>query len=94
MATALREHPDLILLDIILPKMDGITMLKKLREESWGKHVHVFMLTNISDNEKVAAALENDAFEYFIKSNIKIEGLVAKVKEVLGIQVTEGKSQV
>ncbi len=36
LAIALREHPDLILLDIIMPVMDGITMLVKLREDSWG----------------------------------------------------------
>jgi len=91
LTSAVREHPDLILLDILLPKMDGITVLKKLRADSWGAHVHVFMLTNLSDNERVADALQNDAFEYFVKSNVKIEDLVAKVKEILGIQTEPGK---
>jgi DNA-binding response OmpR family regulator len=85
LAKALSEHPDLIMLDIILPKMDGITMLKKLREDAWGRDVHVFMLTNLSDNEKVADALQNNAFEYFVKSDIKIEDLVTKVRGTLGV---------
>ena len=44
-----RIQPDLILLDIIMPKMDGMTMLKKLRESGdWGKQVPVIILTNLS----------------------------------------------
>ena len=51
-------HPDLILLDIIMPRMDGITMLKKLRTDEWGKKVSVIILTNLSDAEKEADAIE------------------------------------
>ncbi len=49
---ALRNHPDLILLDILMPVMDGMTMLGKLREDSWGKEVPVILLTNLSDEKK------------------------------------------
>ncbi|OGH71913.1 MAG: hypothetical protein A3G00_00140 [Candidatus Magasanikbacteria bacterium RIFCSPLOWO2_12_FULL_43_12] len=80
---ALREHPDLILLDIIMPVMDGITMLKKLREDAWGKNAKVIILTNLSDNEKVAEALEQKSQEYLVKSDWKIEDVVAKVRERL-----------
>ena len=46
------KHPDLILLDIIMPKMDGLTMMKELREGSeWGKKVAVILLTNLSSDE-------------------------------------------
>ena len=82
---ATENHPDLILLDILMPKMDGITMLKKLREDTWGKSVHIMILTNASDNEKIDEAMQNEAFEYFLKANIKIEDVVAKVKAKLNI---------
>lgn len=80
---ALREKPDLILLDIVMPKMDGMAMLTKLREDQWGKDAKVIMLTNLSDNDKIAKSLENGAFEYLVKTDWKLEDVVAKVRERL-----------
>ncbi len=82
--TALREHPALILLDIVMPKMDGMTMLSKLREDTWGKDAKVIMLTNLSDSEKIAESGEKGVYDYLVKSDWKIEDLVHKVKERLG----------
>lgn len=81
---ALREHPDLILLDIILPVMDGLTLLKKLRQDSWGMNAKIIILTNLSDDEKVAEAIQNGAFEYLVKSDWKIEDVVKKITEMIG----------
>lgn len=83
LSLALEKHPDLILLDIVMPRMDGLTMLEKLREDEWGKHVPVFILTNYGDNEKVAEALIDDVSEYFVKSDIKLDEVVLRVKEKL-----------
>lgn len=80
---ALAEHPDIILLDIIMPVMDGMTMLKKLREDSWGKDAKVIILTNLSDNEKTAQALDGGSDDYLVKSDWKIEDVVKKVEEKL-----------
>jgi CheY-like chemotaxis protein len=80
---ALEKHPDLILLDIIMPRMDGITMLKKLRDDEWGKKVEVILLTNLSEKEKIAEAMEQETFEYLVKTDWKIEDVVEKVKEKL-----------
>lgn len=80
---ALGGQPDLILLDIILPKMDGIAMLKKLRQDAWGKDAKVIMLTNLSDNEKVAEAIAQGTHDYLVKSAWKIEDVVVKVREML-----------
>ena len=81
--TALAKKPDLILLDILLPVMDGITMLKKLREDEWGKKVPVLILTNLSGAENVAQALLQGAFDYLIKTDWTLEDLVRKVKTQL-----------
>ena len=86
LAVALRDHPDLILLDIVMPKMDGIEMLKKLRADERGKKIQVIVLTNQSGNEDVAMAIGDNAFEYLIKTNIKIEEVVKKIKAKLGVQ--------
>ncbi|MCX6713798.1 MAG: response regulator [Candidatus Vogelbacteria bacterium] len=86
LAVALRDQPDLILLDIVMPKMDGINMLEKLREDEWGKKVEVIILTNQSGNEEIAKVLDNNATEYLIKTNIKIEEVVKKIKAKLGVQ--------
>lgn len=83
LALALTEHPDLILLDIILPRMDGITMLKKLREDVWGKGAKVILLTNLDTNKEVAAAVEQGAYEYLVKSDWKIDDVVAMIKKEL-----------
>jgi OmpR family response regulator RpaB len=83
---ALREHPDIILLDIVMPKMDGLTMMKKLRETNdWGKVVPIIMLTNLgADDEKINWAIaQNEPAYYLVKSNYSISDLVDKVKERL-----------
>ena len=66
LAVALQEKPDLILLDIIMPVMDGMTMLKYLRKDAWGKKAKVIILTNLSDSTKVQEALEHDTNDYLV----------------------------
>ena len=85
LTVALRERPDIILLDIIMPVMDGITMLHKLREDEWGKKAHVVVLTNVSDMSGIARAIENGAFEYYVKSDTQIENIVESVKRILKV---------
>lgn len=81
---ALRDHPDLILLDILMPKMDGLEMLKKLREDEWGKKAPVIVLTNLSDNEDIAKAVEEDVFEYFVKTDIRIDQVIQRIRDKIG----------
>ena len=81
---ALEHQPDLILLDIVMPVMDGMAMLKKLREDAWGKTVPVIILTNLDTNDKILEGVTHDQPSYyFIKSDIKIEDAIQKVKEIL-----------
>jgi DNA-binding response OmpR family regulator len=77
---AFEEKPNLILLDLFMPKMDGITMLKKLREDEWGKKVKVVILTNLEDQEKLSAAVENRVYDYMIKTNWNISDVLKKIR--------------
>jgi DNA-binding response OmpR family regulator len=80
---ALEILPDLILLDVLMPVMDGLTMLAKLRENEAGKNLSVIMLTNLSDVDSMAKALENKAYDYFVKTKWDVDELIGKVKEKL-----------
>ena len=85
LAVSFKEHPDLILLDILMPKKDGLEMLKELRRDSWGNGVEVVLLTNLNESDKIFAALEQGAREYLVKSDWKIEDVIAMVKKKLGV---------
>jgi two-component system, OmpR family, alkaline phosphatase synthesis response regulator PhoP len=82
---ALREHPDLILLDIFMPKMDGLSMLEQLRGDAWGHDVPVIILTNLNPeaDKTIKSILEHKPAFYLIKSNVTLEAIVSKIKEVL-----------
>lgn len=85
--TAIAKHPDMILLDLLMPVMDGMTMLKELRQDAWGKEARVIILTNDDTLEPMADALGQQAFDYLVKSNWQMSAVVAKVKQRLGLQV-------
>lgn len=81
---AFSGHPDLIILDILMPKMDGIEMLKRLRQDSWGKDVPVIILTNVSDYFQLEEALKIGITQFMVKAEWDLKDIVARVKEVLG----------
>ena len=83
LAAAKKEKPDLILLDITLPKMDGIAVSKKLKEAN--EPAPIIFLTNLSDIGHISDAVETAA-DYIIKSDISVDGIVARVKERLGLK--------
>lgn len=86
LASALKERPDLILLDILMPKMDGITMLKKLREDEWGRSVKAIILTNFdTTDEMLKEVTMTEPSYYLLKSNWRIEDVIVKAKEALGL---------
>lgn len=78
------ENPDLILLDIRMPVMDGMAMLNLLRKESEGKKTKVIILTNLEPNDKIITGVTADQPSYyFIKSDIQFNDLLDKIKELL-----------
>ncbi len=83
--SAIKNHPDLILLDVIMPVMDGMTMLEKLRRDKWGKNAKVIILTNLSDAGKLSKSTLEGVRDYLIKSDWKLDDIVKKVNEELDI---------
>ncbi|RJQ36179.1 response regulator [Candidatus Parcubacteria bacterium] len=86
---AFRERPDLIILDLLMPDMDGLAMLAALRRDryKWGKYVPVIILSNLSNPETVAAGMRQ-ADDYLIKADWSMADLVRKVKEKLAAGAT------
>lgn len=77
---ALAEHPDVILLDILLPKMSGMVTLKKLRQDNWGKTAEVIIFTNISDPEAPKQVKEYGVDAYFLKADMSREQVIKAVE--------------
>lgn len=80
---ALDEQPDLILLDIMLPIMDGMTLLEKLRQDSWGGDVPVIVLSNLSKAAAVNEGKSKGIKDYLVKTNWRLEDIIKKVKQEL-----------
>ena len=79
------ELPDLILLDIVMPYMDGIETLKRIRQTEGLANIPVIMLSNISEREKVDESLVLGISGYLVKSNFLPQEIVNKVNAILGI---------
>ncbi len=75
--------PDLVLLDLILPKMDGFTVLEELKKLPETKNTPVIVLTNLDDTEDVQKVLDLGATNYLIKASYNTEDIANKIKEIL-----------
>jgi CheY-like chemotaxis protein len=83
MEIAFKEHPDLLLVDIVMPIMDGMTMMKNVRSDGWGKDAKAIFLTNLSDAEKTADAVDRGVYDILIKSDWKLDDVIKKIKDEL-----------
>lgn len=75
------EMPDLVLLDLILPKFHGFEVLKKIKEDQQTKDIPVVVLTNLEGTGDVEKALELGATTYLVKANYSLEEVIQKVKK-------------
>jgi len=80
---AKEEIPDLILLDIILPKMDGFDVLKSLKGDPKTEGIPVIILTNLGDITNIQKALELGANTYLVKADFHLDDVLKKVEETL-----------
>ena len=80
---ALISRPDVILLDIRMPRMDGMTTMHKLRQDEWGKNVPIIILTNYdaSDAQIYQISIDQPSF-FLLKSNSSLEFIFEKISEV------------
>ena len=69
------HSPDLILLDLILPRKDGFEVLKELKQDEVTKNIPVIVLTNLEGADHIERALEGGARSYLVKANYSLEGL-------------------
>jgi len=77
------KKPNLILLDLILPKINGFEVLKKLKEEEETKDIPVIVLTNLEGIGDIDKALEMGATTYLVKAQYSLEEVVEKIKKTL-----------
>lgn len=80
---ALERVPNVIILDIMMPKLSGTDMLRKLREDARGKNIAVIVLSNLSQEEEIKKAMAYGIKEYLVKANFTPSQLVDKVKQYL-----------
>ncbi len=77
------ETPDLVLLDLIMPKIQGFGVLKALKEDPATASIPVIVLSNLGQERDVQRAMELGAVAYFIKAHLSLHELVQRVSEVL-----------
>jgi len=75
--------PDLILLDLILPKKDGFDVLRELKKDESTKNIPVIALTNLEESDNIEKVLALGATAYLIKANYSLEEIAKKIKQIL-----------
>jgi DNA-binding response OmpR family regulator len=78
------ETPDLILLDLIMPKLQGFEVLRALKADPATAATPVLILSNLGQDSDVKQAMDAGAAGYFVKANLSLQDLVKRVGELLG----------
>jgi len=82
---ALKEHPDLIILDMVMPKLHGMDVYNNIRNDIWGSQVRIIFLTNFGQNPRTEEAAQHEQTELIVKNDSKLSEIVRIVKNRLGI---------
>jgi two-component system, OmpR family, phosphate regulon response regulator PhoB len=77
------EIPDIILLDVIMPKVQGFEVLRELKADPTTKGIPVIVLSNLGQESDTARALQSGAAEYVVKASLSLQDLVKKVRDTL-----------
>ncbi len=78
------DRPDLVLLDLIMPKLDGISVLREVKGDDKLRNLPVVILTNLSTGDKVAEAMQLGTFDFLVKANYSLDDVLRKVKDRIG----------
>ena len=78
-----KKKPDIVLLDILLPKLDGFAVLEAAKKDSSTKDIPIILLTNLGQKDDVQRGLDEGAVDYLIKTHFKPSEVVDKVRKVL-----------
>jgi len=83
LASARARTPDLILLDLIMPKVQGFEVLRRLKEDPSTRDIPVIVLSNLGQESDVQRAVLAGAAGYFVKSNLSLQDLLVRVRNIL-----------
>lgn len=86
---ALKDHPDFILVDNLMPNTDGFYFLENLRKDEWGKNALVVMWSNSHDSTTIARAKKIGIFDFMIKSEWEYRDVVKKAKEAIANKIVK-----
>jgi DNA-binding response OmpR family regulator len=78
------DTPDIVLLDLIMPKLQGFEVLRALKADPVTAKIPVIILSNLGQESDVKQAMEAGAVGYFVKANLSLQDLVKRVGEVVG----------
>ena len=81
---AREKMPDLIILDLVLPKKDGFEALKELKSDAGLAPIPVIVLTNLEGSQDVERALSLGAFTHLVEANYSLDDMIEKIKQALG----------
>jgi DNA-binding NarL/FixJ family response regulator len=84
LTVAEKEKPDLVMLDLVMPKLGGIETLKKLRAEEWGKDIPVIVETQLSDIVSMGEGIALGVRGYFVKTDYSLEDILKQISDVIG----------
>lgn len=88
---AVNEKPSIILLDIMMPEINGLEVLEKLKENQDTKNIPVIMLSNLSDEQHAQEAVTKGASKYIIKGDSDPNHIAQVIDETLGLKSSENK---
>jgi DNA-binding response OmpR family regulator len=86
---AKETHPALILLDLLLPKMNGFEVLQTLKNNPELKNIPVIITTNLTDDESIKKAFSMGAIDYIVKVNTDANEIIQKIKNTLSLKETK-----
>ena len=92
-AKAKSLNPDVILLDIVMPKMDGFDVLREIKKDNLAPGAVIFILTNLGQKEDVDRGLKLGASDYIVKAHFTPSEVVAKVRNLLGSKQSAAKPE-